>query len=59
MKPKTPAPGRMDLYNLIAELVQELINLGYNEKDLIYILGQHGITEEECKEWYGIPYDGE
>lgn len=55
----TPAPGRMDLYNLIAELVQELINMGYNEKDLIYILGQYGITEEQCKEWYGIPYDGE
>jgi hypothetical protein len=55
----TPAPGRMDLYNLIADLVQELINMGYNEKDLIFTLGQYGITEEQCKEWYGIPYDGE
>jgi hypothetical protein len=55
----TPAPGRMDLYNLIAELVQELINLGYNENDLIYILRQHGITEEQAKEWYGIPYDND
>lgn len=59
MRPKKLSPGRMDLYNLIADLVQELINLGYNEKDLIYILGQYGITEEECKEWYGIPYVGE
>ena len=53
----TPAPGRMDLYNLIAELVQELINMGYDEKNLIYILRQYGITEEQAKEWYGIPYD--
>lgn len=59
MKPKTPASGRMDLYNLIADLVQELINLGYNEKDLIFMLGKYGITEEQAKEWYGIPYDND
>ena len=55
----TPAPGRMDLYNLVADLVQELINMGYDEKNLIYILRQYGITEEQAKEWYGIPYDNE
>jgi hypothetical protein len=56
----TQAPDNLyNLYNLIAELVQELINLGYNENDLIYILQQHGITEEQAKEWYGIPYDND
>lgn len=55
----TPAPGRMDLYNLVAELVQELVNMGYDEKNLIYILRQYGITEEQAKEWYGIPYDND
>lgn len=56
----TEAPDNLyNLYNLIAELVQELINLGYNENDLIYILQQHGITEEQAKEWYGIPYDND
>ena len=46
-----------NLHGLIANLIQELIDMGYNEKDLVWILNQYGITEEETKEWYGIPYE--
>jgi hypothetical protein len=46
-----------NLHGLIANLIQELIDMGYNEKDLVWMLNQYGITEEETKEWYGIPYD--
>lgn len=49
----------VNLYGLIANLIQELIDMGYEEKDLIWMLNQYGITEEEAKEWYGIPYEEE
>jgi len=47
----------LNLYGLIANLIQELIDMGYEEKDLIWMLNQYGITEEQAKEWYGIPYE--
>jgi len=47
----------VNLYSLIADLIQELLNIGYDENNIIFMLNQYGITEEEAKEWYGIPYE--
>ena len=47
---------KFELKNIIAELISELINLGYNEKDLIWILKQHGMNEKTIKDEYGVPY---
>jgi hypothetical protein len=46
-----------NLYGLIANLVQELIDSGYKVSDLIWLMKHYGLSEEEIKEWYGIPYE--
>jgi len=42
---------------LVADLIQELIDLGYNDKDLVWILTQHGFTEKFIKANYNLPFD--
>ena len=42
---------------LIADLVQQLIDLGANPNDLIYTLTFYGYTDKEIKEYYSLPFD--
>jgi hypothetical protein len=42
---------------LIADLIQELLNYGYDINDLIFMLTQYGFTDKQIKEYYGIPFD--
>jgi hypothetical protein len=48
---------KSNLLAIVANLIQELLNLGYKEEDLIWMLKQYGMSLENIKEWYGIPYD--
>jgi hypothetical protein len=60
MKPQTMlSPSLADLYSLVADLIQMLIDAGTSNEDLIYLLKQYNISEEQAKEWYGIPYVAE
>jgi hypothetical protein len=45
------------LYGLVANLIQELLDLGYKETNLVWMLKQYGMSLKEIKEFYGIPYD--
>ena len=45
------------LLALIANLIQELLDLGYKDKDLVWLLKQYGLSLKDIKEWYGIPYE--
>jgi hypothetical protein len=45
------------LLSLVADLIQELIDLGYNDKDLVWILTQHGFSEKFIKANYNLPFD--
>lgn len=42
------------LYSIIAELVQELLDLGKEPDDIVWILKQQGMLREEIRDWYGI-----
>jgi hypothetical protein len=46
-----------NLENLVAELIQELLNLGYDDKDLVWMLTQYGYTDKQIKMNFGLPYD--
>jgi hypothetical protein len=48
-----------NLENLVAELVQELLRYGYDEKDIIWILIQYGYTDKQIKMNFGLPYDSD
>jgi hypothetical protein len=41
------------LFNLIADLVNMLMECGYRDK-VEYALKYYGFTEEQIKEWYGL-----
>jgi hypothetical protein len=48
-----------NLYALIAELVQELIDYGKEINDIIALLSYYGITKKQALEWYGLEEDNE
>jgi hypothetical protein len=48
---------KVNILAIIANLIQELLNLGYKEGDLIWMLKQYDMSLKDIKEWYGIPYD--
>jgi hypothetical protein len=48
---------KVNILAIIANLIQELLDTGYKEKDLIWMLKQYGMSLKAIKEWYGIPYD--
>ncbi len=48
---------KINLENLIADLVQQLVDLGANPNDLIFTLTSYGYTEKEIKEYYSLPFD--
>jgi hypothetical protein len=41
---------------LVADLIQELVDFGYNVNDIIFILTNNGMTDKQIKEWYGLPF---
>lgn len=43
-----------NLYRLVADLVEMLIEYGAEENSILEVLDYHGITKEQAKEWYGI-----
>lgn len=45
------------MYSLVADLIEELLKMGSDPKDLVWILTQYGFTEKFIKDNYGIPYD--
>lgn len=49
--------NKVNLERLIADLVQQLIDLGANPDDLIYTLTFYGYTDKEIKEYYSLPFD--
>ena len=50
---------KINFESLVADLIQELLNYGYDVNDLIFTLTQYGFTEKQIKEYYGIPYNEE
>jgi hypothetical protein len=48
---------KINFESLVADLIQELLNYGYDVNDLIFTLTQYGFTEKQIKEYYGIPFD--
>jgi hypothetical protein len=48
---------KANLLAIVANLIQELLDTGYEEKNLIWMLKQYGMSLKDIKEWYGIPYD--
>ena len=46
------------LLNLVADLVEMLVEYGANEDSIIETLIGYNITKEECKEWYGLEHSG-
>jgi hypothetical protein len=43
-----------NLLKAIAELIENLKDLGATNHILIHILSYYGFTKEQLKEWYGI-----
>jgi hypothetical protein len=48
---------KINFESLVADLIQELLNYGYDVNDLIFTLTQYGFTEKQIKEYYGIPFN--
>jgi len=42
------------LLSVIAELVNELMEMGCDSSKIAWTLRQYGFTKEQIKEWYGI-----
>jgi hypothetical protein len=46
-----------NLWSLVADLVQELINYGKGPIELIATLRYYGLTDKQIKDYYGLPFD--
>ena len=44
------------LFSLIADLVQELLDMGADQYDIIWMLTQYGFSDKFIKENYGLPF---
>jgi len=47
------------LFILVANLVQELIDLGVDQYDIIWMLLQSGMTDKFIKDNYGLPFSND
>ena len=47
-------PNKDDLFGAIAELIEELQNLGYSTAKIRNTLLNYGFTDKQMREWYGI-----
>jgi hypothetical protein len=43
-----------NLYSVIADLVEALLEYGCDHDSLIHTLTQYGFTNEQIAEWYGL-----
>jgi hypothetical protein len=48
-----------NLESLVAELVQELLDHGFDEHNIIWILTQYGYTDKQIKMNFGLPYESD
>jgi hypothetical protein len=46
-----------NLWSLVADLVQELIDYGKGPIELIATLRYYGLTDKQIKDYYGLPFD--
>jgi hypothetical protein len=46
------------LLNLVADLVEMLVDNGANKDIIVYTLKHYGLTENEIADWYGLEYSG-
>jgi hypothetical protein len=44
------------LFSLIADLVQELLDMGADQNDIIWMLSQYGFSDKFIKDNYGLPF---
>lgn len=47
------------LLSLIADLVQELLDTGADQNDIIWMLSQYGFSDKFIKDNYGLPFDSD
>ena len=47
-----------NLLNLIADLVERLVEYGCDTDSIIETLKYYGFTDEQIKEWYGLEHSG-
>ena len=45
---------KYNLFNAIAELINELMEMGCDSSKIAWTLRQYGFTNEQIAEWYGI-----
>lgn len=45
--------------SLIADLVQELLDMGADQYDIIWILTQYGLSDKFIKDNYGLPFSND
>ena len=45
-----------NLLSLIADLVQELLDMGADQYDIIWMLSQYGFSDKFIKTNYGLPF---
>jgi hypothetical protein len=45
-----------NLLSLIADLVQELLDMGADQYDIIWMLTQYGFSDKFIKTNYGLPF---
>lgn len=46
------------LLNLVADLVEKLVEFGCSEDELVETLKYYGFTEEQIEDWYGLQHSG-
>ncbi len=47
------------LFSLIADLVQELLDTGADQNDIIWMLSQYGFSDKFIKDNYGLPFSND
>ncbi len=47
------------LLSLIADLVQELLDTGADQYDIIWMLSQYGFSDKFIKDNYGLPFSND
>lgn len=45
-----------EMWKLVSDLIDELKNHGADPDLIIHILKYYGLTDEEIKEWYNLPF---
>lgn len=56
---RTKMVKKNGLLNLVADLIQMLMEYGAEKDSIIHTLKYYGFTDEEIQEWYGMNGDEE